>query len=544
MIRLEGFQPRSCRALLRALLLMDLRGQQYAAATGAGPHEAVAPRYWVMGQYLTVSMLLTLLLFARVDATFFAFASLSCAALLTLSAIVSEFNEVLFDPLDLEVVAHRPVSPVTYAAARIANLSVYLLLIGLAVTIFPTVVGVAQRDAGWTFVPAYVFASVVVCVLTASAAVAAYAWQGTREGLQKLQTGFAWVQIALILVLFYGGQGMLRNGSASIPHLAAFPPEWLRWVPTHGLAVWVTSARDGFGASHAAVALGLLGAMGLAGVVALWRLSSLYHHASRDFVRRVITIRHRSPRGTLHAGLLRLMVRSRGAAAGAWLTRALLFRDAELQMRTWTPLGVPAGAALLAIITGAVGDPMREQTVASLAPLAVVALLASALPAVLFNLRFTRDFEAAWILQSAPMADPSRLTGGARRQALSIVFLPFMLLYFGLVGWSWHSPSHAAAEIAGAWLVIEVLACVAEPWSLGGGIFAAAPVVGASLGPMAAVGAVLGAVAMACLTLQQWASRRPAVFLAYMIGLVITRVLLTSTAGRSWRAPQRAKASA
>ena len=59
MLRLLGVEPRAFLALVRAFILMDLRGQHYAAATASRAMYMLSPLFIVVGQLLTASALLT-----------------------------------------------------------------------------------------------------------------------------------------------------------------------------------------------------------------------------------------------------------------------------------------------------------------------------------------------------------------------------------------------------------------------------------------------------------------------------------------------------
>jgi hypothetical protein len=69
-------------ALLRVLVLVDLREQHWAQATGSKPHYALSPLFLVVGQCLMASALTCALLFARVDVFFFVLVNLSLSLLL------------------------------------------------------------------------------------------------------------------------------------------------------------------------------------------------------------------------------------------------------------------------------------------------------------------------------------------------------------------------------------------------------------------------------------------------------------------------------
>src|SRR6516165_1840800 len=126
LLTLFGVDPRGFAALTKTFILMHLRGQHYARATGTKPHWAISPLFWVFGQCLAVSAGTSLFLFARVDVYFFAWVGLVLSTLLIATTVLVEFNEVVLDSRDLEVISHRPITPRTYAAARFANLLFYV----------------------------------------------------------------------------------------------------------------------------------------------------------------------------------------------------------------------------------------------------------------------------------------------------------------------------------------------------------------------------------------------------------------------------------
>src|SRR5262249_13561029 len=77
-----GGAPRGFVALTRALILTDLRGQHFARATATRPGALLSPLFLVIGQCLTLSALLSFLLFSRVDVWFYSFVSLTLSMLL------------------------------------------------------------------------------------------------------------------------------------------------------------------------------------------------------------------------------------------------------------------------------------------------------------------------------------------------------------------------------------------------------------------------------------------------------------------------------
>ncbi|NLF32696.1 MAG: hypothetical protein GX591_17610 [Planctomycetes bacterium] len=104
-----GVDVRMFAALLRAFLLMDFRSQHFGRATATGPKALISPLFWVIGQYLIIGGLLSVTLFARVDAEAFALAGLATSMLVIFSSVIVEFHEVVLNADDLTVVAPHPV---------------------------------------------------------------------------------------------------------------------------------------------------------------------------------------------------------------------------------------------------------------------------------------------------------------------------------------------------------------------------------------------------------------------------------------------------
>jgi hypothetical protein len=148
-------------ALLRAYLLMDLRNQQFARATGTRHRELFTPLFWIVSMNLFISCVASAVLFGRVDAYFFALVGLSISMLITATSLIVEFNEVVLSVDDVQVIGHHPVPARTYAAARVGNLLMYLSAIIVSTSIFPAIVGVGLRDASVWYLPAYLAATPV-----------------------------------------------------------------------------------------------------------------------------------------------------------------------------------------------------------------------------------------------------------------------------------------------------------------------------------------------------------------------------------------------
>jgi hypothetical protein len=429
-----GVDPRGFRALTRALILRDLRGQHYAAATATQPSNAISPLFLVVGQCLTTSLLTCALLFGRVEVFFFAFVNLAIGLLLLASALVVEFQEVVLDPEDLTILGHRPVSPRTYAAARFANLLFYFLLMYLSLNLFPLIVGAGLRDAGPWFVPAYLTASLTGS-LTVMAVLVLLLSVGHSESLRGLKTVLSWAQIVAILLVFYGGQMVLRDGTAALQVWGAFPPEWVGYTPPAWLAKFVEQAAVAPDVAVLWQALILVGVAFVSCTAAFVRLSWLYG-TMRPVESASSTSR---PMGQGQLGKLGAWLgRTAEERVGYWMCLTFLRRDGGLAMRCLLAFNLAVVALAAGVVIGPFGNPCREGEPAdSLLAVLVFFLVPLAAPALVHNLTYARDSAGGWLLRSAPVVDPLGLAVGSVKAVFVWVVLPlcFMLSVTAAIVW-------------------------------------------------------------------------------------------------------------
>lgn len=447
-----GIDPRGFVALLRALILMDLREQHWAQATATKPHHSLSPLFLVVGQCVMASILLCALLFARVDVFFFALANLSLSLLLLGAAMLVEFGEIALNPLDRDVIGHLPVTPRTYAAARLANLLFYFALIYVALNVCPTIVGAGLRDAGWAFAPAYLAVSLGANLLLLGAIIVGLSFiDATR--LSFLKFVLSWSQIVAVLVVVYGGQLVLRDGTSALQVWAAFPPEWIACFPVTWLARLVErAALDPSPALLGPVAgvciLGLA-----AGAVTMWRVERLcrrtYRAGLEAAVGRELPL---AQLGGLSGWGSRWLSRGAEERAGFWLAISFLRRDGGLATRCLFAFSFAVVPAVVGILAGQFGNPLRESDPAqTVLPLLAFFALPLAAPALVYNLTYCRDSAGGWLLRAAPVARPWAVTRGACLAVLVWVATPLCVLLGVTAGLVWRDPLSAVLHAGLAW---------------------------------------------------------------------------------------------
>jgi hypothetical protein len=493
LLRVVGIDPRGWRALTGALVLMDLRGQHYARATAHKPHYLVSPLFWVVGQCLTVSALTSLLLFARVDVGFFAFVGLATSMLVLASAVLVEFQEIVLDPRDLDMLGHRPLSPRTYAAARFTNLLFYFGLLFVALNLFPLILGVGLRDAGPWYAPAYLAAALAGNLAMLAAVVLLLSFVGSSQRVEGLREVLAWVQILLILVVFYGGQLTLRDGTHALQMWGAYPPDWVRYLPPSWLAWFVEEAAVAPSTRTMAVGAALLGVAVLAVVLTVARLTWLYRRMQPGVLHGRVRPMPAQRVGGL--GWASWLARGPEERLGYWMCRTFLGRDANLAMRCLLAFNLAAAAVILGLCSDQFANPGRETAPALvLLPVLSVYLIALAAPVIVYNLTYCKDSGGGWVLRAAPLQRPAGVGRGACKAMMLWLVTPVCVGFGAVAGWYWHDPVAGLLHAALAW-ALSWPAALAGLWLLAAGLpFSLPPARGTALGvpplPLAALGAV------------------------------------------------------
>lgn len=476
-----GVQRRPFRALVRSYLLMDLRAQTYAQATNSKPGEAIPPFYWVLVQFLSVSLLLAAILQSRVPAEVYAALHLATTAVLTFGAMLVEFHEAIVNPEDVRVVAHRPVRDRTWAAARLCNLGAYVGLVLVSATIFPAIMGSALRDASPLWLACYPLAAAATAACAAGVALLVLlAFAGERlDGVRRLAS---WLQIVAILVLFYGGQLMLRNATGDVELWALDPPQWFRLLPTTWLGQQVAHGQLTNVVAVAVVVL-VAGALALAPLTRRWRGFATVATAPRR-------VEHEGPplRVTLRTSWLSRLGASQREQAILGLAARVHARDGDLRIRVFSTLALPVAAAVLGLLTDQYEPPGRGAIGSQVLPVLAAVSLAASLVQGLAPWLTSSDHRAAWQLRA--VWGPA-----ARRGVVSLMLVrvhaPLWLLHLAVLLGVWREPWIVLQYGLAGWGLILCTAHLAARTLLHEPILRLPPRAGSGVGtqPLVVVGA-------------------------------------------------------
>ena len=533
-----GIDARLMAALLRAYLLMDLRNQQFARATGTRHRELFTPLFWIVSMNLFISCVASAVLFGRVDAYFFALVGLSISMLITATSLIVEFNEVVLSVDDVHVIGHHPVPARTYAAARVGNLLVYLSAIVVSTSVFPAVVGAGLRDASVWYVPAYLTATLFGNLAVAGTVISLYAFLSRGRPAAPIQEYLAWMQAALMAVTFYGGQFALRDQQNRLELLAYQPPEWFSLLPSAWLAAFVAdTGPGGMGDKWWVLAACVLF------TVVIWRavlrqLSASYAELEPGGSSWRSPTRRPLPRpGQLLGPFGQVCARNRDEQTGFWLATTMLRRVPSMRLHSLPFLSMVPAALLLGYFTDQLPNPLQTSDPRCVLTLAGLYLLPTCVPAIFYSLRFAEDFEASWVLHTAPIEDPWRFMAGVRKAITHQILAPVMMFVFVMLWIAFGSFQDAILQTAVAWSITVLTSYWSQTVVLRTYPFSQAPARGAALGPVAPYLAAASLITMTAAGVHYGLAQVGQGFTVYAICVVVFTAIAAGFVPRWKRVP-------
>jgi hypothetical protein len=195
-------------------------------------------------------------------------------------------------------------------------------------------------------------------------------------------------------------------------------------------------------------------------------------------------------------------------------------------MRSWPALGIVFAALALGLFSGQLADPLRDSGTACVLSLASIYLLAMPIPTIMYNMSFSRDHAASWILEVSPIGDRVALAEGIRKAVTYRILLPVLLLLLVVFAFAWRDALHVAVHAAVALLVILGTGYVSQIVVLRRLPFSAPAARGEMVGRIAVFAGLVSGVAMALAVVHYFALRSMPSFGAYLVALLLVVLVL------------------
>lgn len=409
--RALGADPRQLGILVGTWLALDERRGKSSSAEAAPPASMLS-----RGLLLTLAFDLVIGTLAALALGFFedpviGFAIAQGAALVMVTAtLITDYSAALLDDTDVGLIAPLPVDGRTFLLARLAHIGAYLSLIVGCLTLPGLIVGCLSHPP-LAFAVAWTVASVGTGLLGLGFAFGGFLIAARWLDPERFADLQVWLQVILSVVFIGGVQFAPLWLEATGANRAAVAPAWLAWVlpPCHATGVFALLGDDGDARAVGLTGLAvLLPCLSLAALVTLGRRGLLQSLSSRAVGARVA----RRVRGSSR-------MRSAPAVwrAGHDWFAAVSGRDRLYRLRTWSAVA----AGLVVGIAIAFGQRLDRPPEAACGALYIV----GAYSAVFFvHARQSADWQARWLIESAPLANPSAFLDGAWRALLARRLLP------------------------------------------------------------------------------------------------------------------------
>jgi ABC-2 type transport system permease protein len=424
LIRWAGADYGQFRAILQAKLELDNRRHAVAFRTNrAKPRNTFLlslAMYAFMGLFMIAVVVMGSSPFTSLTVIH------SFVMLMVGMSLISDFTGVLTDTTDLSVLGHRPVSGRTILVVRLAHITTYLGLLSLALSLGTLAAGT------FVFHPAFVPVCVVTLICSVGLVVFTvnlfYLAALRFTDVERFKDLIVYFQVVMTVMVVGGYQLLPRlMGFKTVAGVdlagrwwnALYPPCWFA-APAELLAGRATAQM--WLLSLLCVLIPAVGLLVVARYLApgfgqaLQKMGSDVASAARDT---------RPKRGGLRVLIGPWVARSPEQRFGFDLVWSMIARDRGFKQRVypqiafvflWPAVMLLANPSGIGAVLGNLDRPSHY-----LPPLYFAAFF---LPATLFGLGSSTQFEAAWIYYALPLKRPGELMLGAIKALACRLALP------------------------------------------------------------------------------------------------------------------------
>ncbi len=422
------------KALFQASLKIDFRRSATALSQKKKPRSAF---WYTLISYFFISLAMAAGIFKVTDVPAFAFIILTIAMVMMAMAVIIEFHEIILNPLDADILGSRPVSSRTFFASRVANLFFYITTMGLALTLFPAVLGIWVKGSSWAFAPVFLISGWLANLNVAAWMILFYTLLIKLVNYERLKDIMAYVQMALTFILVLGYQFIPRLSEKMEPgHLAfQFEHAWNYLLPPAWFAGLTSVFLGKTDLQLLLLALLAVGSTGILLVVAFRNISLEYagylqkvSEKSRQF-EKVVREKSRPKKGTTGKGLR--WIRPGEEEVGYELTAKYMRRDRTLRTRLFPSFGIPLAMLAFFLWEGSLTDPFYNvKGYEAIFPLVFLVYVVFFFYEIIST---SENWKGSWIYWSAPVQKPSGIFWGAAKFFLLRYLVPFFILVWAIL---------------------------------------------------------------------------------------------------------------
>ncbi|RKY52518.1 MAG: hypothetical protein DRP89_07565 [Candidatus Neomarinimicrobiota bacterium] len=417
------------KTLLSISILTDFRGHR----TIGRQRRKLSPLVWTLIFYGIMGLSLAASLVPRAKVFLFSLLILTASMVMMAFAVILEFGNTIINPEDTDVLAFRPISPRTYFLAKLCNLLFYIFLIGTALCLFPSLIGIAVAGSNWVFPLIFFPIAMIANLVAASFIILIYTGLLRMLPYERFKDILAYLQIVFTFLLFFSYQLIPRLSEKFIHEGTELSGTWLYAVPSAWFAGSVQILMGKARPIDSWLTLTALVATVLLFFVSFRRISLQYAHqiANLQTKERKRIKAYGSDRKGLLNFLARKFLPTGEALAGFQLTSSMLKKDRYVKMSLYPILGLPLAFLALTMVDNSITDPFIHRSfldrIHDMSYL-VIFLIFFMFYTLQNGLLYAQEWEASWLYRVAPITSPGRLYQGVKLALLLRLILPFFLL--------------------------------------------------------------------------------------------------------------------
>lgn len=356
-------------------------------------------------------------------------------------ALISEFTTVLFDTSDNTILLPRPVDSRTILVAKIIHVAVYLMISSLSLSFVSLVVVFVKYGvlSGLVFLVSIFLATIFSIFLTNLF----YLGLIKMASGEKLKDIIAYFQVVMVIVFMAAYQLLPRLiDKTKLANMTMDIHWWTFFLPP----AWMAGTLDAFAnMSFGKNNLIFLVSTILYPLLGLWIVSKFF---APGFNRRLSQSEQGSTKKKalpkiekkqrLQVWLTTIFTRNPSEAISFIHTWKLSSRDRKFKQSVYPSFGYAFILIVVFLLRGEGGvENMFEDISGSQMFYIFLYSPVIIIFSVLANLRYSEDYQAAWIYKAYPVEKPGNILSGGLKAALVRLFLPIYIIMGMIVVTIW-----------------------------------------------------------------------------------------------------------
>lgn len=387
--------------------------------------------YFLMGCSMAISLRL------NVSPFYYTFFILLYAMTMMALAVIIEFGNTIFSPEDNDVLTHRPIGSVTYFLAKLINFVFYIALIGTALLLGPTLIGIGLYDESPVFPFIFYFIGLFSLLFTGALVILIYAGLLYKFKDDRFKSILAYLQIGLTFILVLFCQLIPKLGYNFFDPGLETRSRWLFFIP----AFWFSDLVYGISGSGKPMLLTIpIILFSITLLIMVFTFSWISKRYSQ-LVSQIQTNQESESKVSTNRLWILSMVFQRiwkgilpkpEAQAGFYLTDLLLKKDRSIKLVMYGVFAIPLSFFIIALVEGRLVDPFYFNPFEGQQSSFIMAIFF-----IFFMIHFLitgivhiNDWQAAWVFYSAPISSPGHFYRGVKLA----LFLRFMIPFYLFLG--------------------------------------------------------------------------------------------------------------